>query len=109
MRNNLYIIMEKKLYIMMMAIALCLLTVSNACAQRLAVKTNLFADALATPNIEVDPLVASRWTTTAVGSIGFCNPRPAIGYAPLLRDIFGASTSWGDVSMWAVFICLYSF
>lgn len=62
MRNNLYIIMEKKLYIMMMAIALCLLPVSNACAQRLAVKTNLFADALASPNIEVEALVASRWT-----------------------------------------------
>ena len=47
---------------MMMAIALCLLPVSNACAQRLAVKTNLFADALASPNIEVEALVASRWT-----------------------------------------------
>lgn len=54
--------MRKSLYIIMIAVAMSLLFVSGAFAQRLAVKSNLFADALASPNIGAEFLVAPRWT-----------------------------------------------
>ena len=39
-----------------------MLSVSDASAQRMAVKSNLLADALASPNIGVEFLVSPRWT-----------------------------------------------
>ena len=54
--------MSNKLYIPIIIGALGMLSVSDASAQRMAVKSNLLADALASPNIGVEFLVSPRWT-----------------------------------------------
>lgn len=54
--------MSNKLYIPIIIGALGILSVSDASAQRMAVKSNLLADALASPNIGVEFLVSPRWT-----------------------------------------------
>lgn len=54
--------MMKSLYITMMAVVFILLFASDAFAQRMAVKSNLLFDALASPNIGMEILVAPQWT-----------------------------------------------
>ena len=54
--------MSNKLYIPIIIGALGMLSASDASAQRMAVKSNLLADALASPNIGVEFLVSPRWT-----------------------------------------------
>uniref|UniRef100_UPI003FED6D16 DUF3575 domain-containing protein n=1 Tax=Bacteroides clarus TaxID=626929 RepID=UPI003FED6D16 len=54
--------MSKNLYILIISGMLSILSTSGAFAQRLAVKSNLLADALASPNIEAELLVSTRWT-----------------------------------------------
>ena len=54
--------MSKNLYILIISGMLSILSASGAFAQRLAVKSNLLADALASPNIEAELLVSPRWT-----------------------------------------------
>ncbi len=104
--------MSNKLYIPIIIGALGILSVSDASAQRMAVKSNLLADALASPNIGVEFLVSPRWTldiaahyqpfapvTVAVGNTGCYNPKPAAGCALLLPVIFWESMPWAGVSM----------
>ena len=102
--------MSNKLYIPIIIGALGMLSVSDASAQRMAVKSNLLADALASPNIGVEFLVSPRWilrhitslllpVTAAVGNTGCYNPKPAAGCALLLPVILGESMPWAGVSM----------
>lgn len=104
--------MSKNLYILIISGMLSILSASGAFAQRLAVKSNLLADALASPNIEVELLVSTsgHWTLrhiisrllpviTVVGNTGFCNPKPVAGCVLLLQVIFWVSMLWVDVSM----------
>ena len=51
--------MSKNLYILIISGMLSILSASGAFAQRLAVKSNLLADALASPNIEAELLVST--------------------------------------------------
>jgi hypothetical protein len=101
--------MSNKLYIPIIIGALGMLSVSDASAQRMAVKSNLLADALASPNIGVEFLVSPRWTLDIAahyqpfaprdGNTGCYNPKPATGCALLLPVISGESMPWAGVSM----------
>ena len=52
-----------------------MLSASDASAQRMAVKSNLLADALASPNIGVEFLVSPRWTLDIAAHYQpFCSP-----------------------------------
>lgn len=104
--------MSNKLYIPIIIGALGMLSVSDASAQRMAVKSNLLADALASPNIGGNFLYlpGGHWilrhitslllpVTAAVGNTGCYNPKPATGCALLLPVISGESMPWAGVSM----------
>jgi len=102
--------MSNKLYIPIIIGALGMLSVSDASAQRMAVKSNLLADALASPNIGVEFLVSPRWTLDIAAHYQPFAPRdgrrwkhwllqPATGCALLLPVISGESMPWAGVSM----------